>query len=82
MAVSARFYVQQITHRASGGGVKPEGGEVVLAPSYANGKNADWSKYTPAGSITLQVSGPAFGWFKEHLSADVAITFDDVPSEE
>lgn len=78
MAVSARFYVSSITQRATGS-TKAEGGEVVLAPAYKDGKNADWARYTPSGQITLNVNGPAFPWFQEHLGQDLHITFDEVP---
>lgn len=78
MAVSARFYVSTVTQRATGQ-TKPEGGEIILAPAYKDGANKDWAKYTPSGSITLNVNGPAFGWFRDHLGQDVHITFDDVP---
>jgi hypothetical protein len=80
MATSLRFYVSQITQRATGGNA-PEGGEVILAPAYKDGKNSDWAKYTPSGSITLNVNGPAFPWFQEHLGKDVHIVIDDVPED-
>lgn len=81
MATSLRFYVQSITRTASNSG-PGDGGAVVMAPSYANGKNSDWSKYTPSGKIELQVTGPAFAWFQDHLGKDLHIVIDDVPAND
>lgn len=83
MAVKARFWVQKVTKQAvSGGNVQRT---VELAPVIrsagqpGDGENIDWSKYTPSGSISLNVSADAAGeWFESMLGQDVAITFDVV----
>lgn len=51
--VSLRFHVQSITEFA--GGQK----NVVLTPSYKDGANSDWAKYTPSGRIELSLSQDA-----------------------
>jgi len=73
MAVSARFFVQQITKNASGYiGVQ-------LMPAIKDEVNKDWSKYTPSGKIEMNVSPetPAAAWFESMLGKDVAITFEE-----
>jgi hypothetical protein len=81
MSVKARFWVQKVTKQAvSGGNVMRS---VELAPVIrsvgqpGDGENVDWSKYTPSGSITLNVTAEAAGdWFESMLGQDVSITFD------
>lgn len=51
--VTLRFYVASLTEQAGGNHT------VVLKPSYAHGINADWSKFTPSGEITLNLSTAA-----------------------
>lgn len=54
MSVNAKFKVQRVT---------PQTGfeitEVELVPDYAQGRNADWSKYTPSGVMRLNITNPA-----------------------
>jgi hypothetical protein len=78
MAVSARFYVDQITRRA----YNPEHAEVLLKPAYNNGDgNQAWAEATPSGEIKLQIQNPsAVEWFAARLGVkdhDIHITFDD-----
>ena len=64
MSVKAMFYVKEINHRATG---QPEqvNVEVKLAAafgSYLNGLpegNSDWSKWTPAGELSMTITNPA-----------------------
>lgn len=64
MSVQAMFYVKEINHRATG---QPEqvNVEVKLAAafgSYLNGLpegNSDWSKWTPAGELSMTITNPA-----------------------
>jgi hypothetical protein len=82
MSVAARFWVQKSEkHVVAGGGImrtitlQP----VVRAHELPGGEgNVDWSKYTPAGNISLTVTQDGAGeWFEERLGKDVAITFAD-----
>ena len=52
--ISLRFYVKSIERHAGNEHVT-----VKLAPSYKDGRNADWAKWTPSGSIELTVGNPA-----------------------
>lgn len=78
MAVTARFFVDEITRRA----YNPEHALIKLKPAYNNGEgNKDWAEATPSGSMEMQVNNPrAVEWFAERMSAksDIAVTFDDV----
>jgi len=51
--VTLRFFVQSVTEHAGSHHT------VILAPDYKDGANKDWSKYTPSGSITLNLSKEA-----------------------
>lgn len=63
-AITARFYVAEITHRA-----KAQNATVVLMPAYANGANAEWATATPSGRMELQVNNlAAVEVFQEWLS--------------
>jgi hypothetical protein len=65
MGVSAKFKVSRITPygpfeikdgKLSG---DCEMAEVELTPDYAQGRNAEWSKATPAGVIRMTITNPA-----------------------
>jgi hypothetical protein len=51
--VTLRFYVAQITEHAGGNWT------VVMQPSYKDGANKDWAKFTPSGRIELGLSQEA-----------------------
>jgi hypothetical protein len=69
VAVTARFKVSR----------KSEMGwatEVELTPDYAQGKNAEWSKATPAGMIRLTITNePAAEQFVENAPVHVLFEF-------
>lgn len=81
MSVNALFYVSAVNKTARGVH------EITLHPvtrsssktsgEYEPDGNKDWSKYTPAGQITLSVYSdlPAAKWFEERLGQDVPLTF-------
>lgn len=76
-AVTARFFVDQITRRA----YNPEHAEVVLKPAYRGTENKAWATATPSGEIKLQVNNPAAveafdGFFRD--GADLHITIEAV----
>lgn len=64
MSVQAMFYVKEINHRATG---QPDqvNVEVKLGAAfgaYLNGLpegNGDWSKWTPAGELSMTITNPA-----------------------
>jgi hypothetical protein len=75
-AVTARFYVSEITLRKKFGNAT-----VVLLPAYANGANAEWATATPSGKIELQVNAEgATKVFQEWLEQgpDLHITMQPV----
>jgi hypothetical protein len=78
MAISARFYISEITRFGNF-----NGGKVKLNPAYANGANKDWAQATPSGSIELNVNADkttALDEFTRIMDAkqDVAITFEAI----
>lgn len=75
MAVTARFYVFESTKYAGGG----EGARRVKLNAVSRGpENKDWAKYSPSGSIELNILNPSAAlWFDERVGKDVAITFED-----
>lgn len=62
MSVTAKFKVQRVTPQSSIGGRNGElvpSAEIEMVPDYAEGRNKDWSYYTPSGVIRMNVNGPA-----------------------
>lgn len=79
MAVSARFWVDEITTRA----YNPDHAVVVLQPTCRGEGNKAWAEATPSGRIELSITNPAAAaWFKARQGRDVAITFDDVSDDD
>jgi hypothetical protein len=55
--VTARFYVSEINYNQPH---EPDSAKVALRPAYNNGQgNEAWSKATPSGDISLQISNPS-----------------------
>ena len=82
MAVRAKFYIAEITRRASGaltGYAQPvPAGEVVMRAVTRGGEeNAEWASATPHGEFKMTVRGEALPWFEEHLGKDVSIVIDE-----
>lgn len=75
MAVTARFKVSRVTEGVGGDGQS----EVEMTPDYAQGRNAEWAKYTPSGVIRLVIGNPA-ALEQLPLHQAVSITFE--PTEE
>lgn len=78
MAVSARFYVQEVKQMAYAAGAKPSG-SVILQASLKPEANKAWAQATPSGRMEMTLRGEILGWFTERLGKDIAITLDDVP---
>jgi hypothetical protein len=51
--VTLRFHVQSVTESAGGSH------STILVPSYKDGANKEWAKFTPAGRIELNLSQEA-----------------------
>lgn len=51
--VTLRFHVQSLTENAGGSH------SAVLVPSYKDGANKEWAKYTPSGRIDINLSQDA-----------------------
>lgn len=74
MAVTAKFKVQRVTEM----GWSDDTAEVELTPDYAQGRNADWAKATPAGVIRMTVSNPgALEQFQQGRAFTVTFDADD-----
>lgn len=84
MAVTARFYVREITQMASSGWAAPApAGTIKLSVCTRGPENKEWATATPSGNIEMYVSNsPAWEWFQERLQKgeDVSVTFDVAPS--
>ena len=81
--ITLRFYVKEVSRTAGADYVT-----VKLQPAYKDGRNSDWSKFTPSGSIELTVSNPAaIKQFDEWLNfggipADIHITMEPVNDDQ
>lgn len=53
MKMTLRFHVQSVTEQAGGYH------RVNMTPSYKDGANKQWSKFTPSGNIDLNLSQDA-----------------------
>ena len=76
--VSLRFYVQTVAEHAGGSHT------VTLVPSYKDGANKEWSKFTPSGKIELSLSQEAaVEFYTEALrsKATIGITMEVVADE-
>jgi hypothetical protein len=64
MAVRAKFKCDSKVLTEQGGS---EVCRLNFSASHGDGKdNKDWSKWTPAGSLSMTISNPeAFGWFEQ-----------------
>lgn len=56
MAVTAKFKLSRIT---PWGEEEDSNVEYEFTPDYAEGKNAEWAKFTPAGVLRMTVNNPA-----------------------
>lgn len=75
--VTLRFYVQSVTETASGNSA------VRLQPDYKDGANSDWSRYTPSGSIELNLSqDAAIDFYRDalHAHSTIEITMEVAPA--
>lgn len=71
MAVKCYFYIQGVEKRANGVGI-------VNANPVAKGPYAEWSQYTPSGSLQItSLNDAATEWFLERIGKDVSIVIDD-----
>ena len=69
--MNLRFYVASVTEHAGGAHT------VILLPSYKDGANAEWSKYTPSGKIELGLSTQAsVDFYTEALHAKSTIAIE------
>lgn len=74
MSVKAVFYVAEVTRTASGAG------RIKASPA-ARGPYADYSQYTPTGSLEFtSLNEAATQWFLERIGKDVTLTMTD-PTE-
>lgn len=81
MAVTARFKVSRITPNNvkefddDGNPAAYEQAEIEMTPDYADGKNKEWSRWTPAGVFRLQIKEPlASEHFELGESVEILIT--------
>lgn len=56
MSVTAKFKVSRVTPMQWG---DPDVHEVEFTPDYAEGRNAEWAKFTPSGVIRMTCGNPA-----------------------
>lgn len=79
--VTAKFKVQRVTPQskvlAKDHETWRDAAEVEMVPDYAEGKNKDWSEYTPSGVIRMNVNGPALQHFTEGAAFTVVFKSED-----
>lgn len=79
MSVRARMYVNTVTLAAG------ETGTVQLNAVTRGEINKDWAAYTPAASLTMNLSrkaGPALDWFQDRIGKEVYVDVSDVEPAE
>lgn len=54
--ITAKFKVLNKVHQDYGDGT--DGAVITLIPDYAEGRNKEWSKWTPSGTMTINVKNP------------------------
>lgn len=75
MTVTARFYVDQIIHRA----YNPSHATVMLQAAGRGEQNKAWAQATPSGTIEMSVNNPAAAaFFRDMLGRDLELTFTPV----
>lgn len=72
MSVTAKFKVQSTVPQDYGDGTS--GAQLTLVPDYANGRNKEWSKWTPAGCINMNVKNPVAEQFT--IGRAFTVTFE------
>jgi hypothetical protein len=79
MSVNARFWVREFIRYGNTDNIRVVLAPVVRAkPMPGAEDNVDWSKYTPSGEISLNITTEgAQAWFEERVGKDIAITFAD-----
>jgi hypothetical protein len=78
MKMTLRFHVQSVTENSGGTHA------VTLVPSYKDGANKQWSKFTPSGRIDLNLSQEAaVEFYTEAMrgSKTIGITMEVVEDE-
>lgn len=76
MAVKCIFYVASVEKRANGVGL-------VTASPVAKGPYAEWSQWTPSGTLQFTSLNPAAtAWFEDRLGRDVTLLIDDPTPED
>jgi hypothetical protein len=73
MSVVAKFFVQEITRRASA----PDAAEVTLAVVSRGEENKSWSRYTPSGQIKMGIMNAAAAE-QFVLGQEFMVTFEPV----
>ena len=74
-AVTARFYVSEVIHRA----YAPDQAQIKLQASTRGEENKAWATATPSGSIEMSINNPdAAAFFTSRLGQDVALTFESL----
>lgn len=75
MAVKCMFYVGSVEKKANGVGI-------VTATPVAKGPYAEWSQWTPSGTLQITSLNPdATDWFEKRLGKDVSLLIDDPEPE-
>ena len=57
MPTTAKFKVSQVNTWTQGKDNDPVAA-VLLVPDYADGRNSEWAKYTPSGTISMTITNP------------------------
>lgn len=74
MPVRARMFVQQVARNAG------DTASVTLQAVSRGKENAEWSKYTPSGSVSLTLTreaSAAFAYFNDRVGKEIFVDFSD-----
>jgi hypothetical protein len=69
MSVTAKIKVQSKTNEHS-----PESYQITFAPDYQDGRNVEWSKYTPALNLSMVIKNEVAVNFE--VGQSYTLTFD------
>jgi hypothetical protein len=75
--VKGKFFVASAEHAT---GTDPEHmqGTVKCRAVCRGATNAQWSKATPSGELTMYISNPpAFRWFHNRIGKEISLTVED-----
>lgn len=73
MSVTARFFIRQLTRSS----FNPDARQIELSAVSRGPENRTWAKYTPSGTIEMNVLNPvASAWFEQMMTEGKDLVID------